>query len=240
MTHICVGKLTIIDSDNGLSPGRHQAIIWTNARILLIGPLGTNFIEMLIKIHTFSFRKMHLKMSSAKWRPFCLGLNVLNINMAYLIPMTSYHISRGYWQYSSDARSPKFPVLWGFQPVHLGVMCSWSPVLGCQCRFRESSRNIRPLGNRSLWLCCPLRLPHHGRWKISFSYHTCICYVKSTQVQGNVIDHGFESYIQHKAGNHTPEGRLFFLMVLNSVILYSETCLSRPPNGILLCLLELI
>ena len=42
-THICVGKLTIIASDNGLSPGRRQAIIWTNAGILLIGPLGTNF-----------------------------------------------------------------------------------------------------------------------------------------------------------------------------------------------------
>ena len=27
MTHICVGNLTIIGSDNGLSPGRRQAII---------------------------------------------------------------------------------------------------------------------------------------------------------------------------------------------------------------------
>ena len=43
MTHICVSKLTNIGSDNGLSPGRRQAIIWTNAGILLIGPLGTNF-----------------------------------------------------------------------------------------------------------------------------------------------------------------------------------------------------
>ena len=76
-THICVGKWTIIVSDNGLSPGRRQAIIWTNAGILLIGPLGTNFNEILIEIQTFSFKKMHLKMSSAKWRPFCLGLNVL-------------------------------------------------------------------------------------------------------------------------------------------------------------------
>ena len=43
VTHRCVGKLTIIGSDNGLSPGRRQAIIWTNAGILLIKPLGTNF-----------------------------------------------------------------------------------------------------------------------------------------------------------------------------------------------------
>ena len=77
-THICVSKQTIIVSDNGLSPGRRQAIIWTNAGILLIRPLGTNFSEISFGIHTFSFRKMQLKMSSGKWRPFCLGLNVLS------------------------------------------------------------------------------------------------------------------------------------------------------------------
>ena len=77
VTHICVSKLTIIGSDNGLSPGRRQAIIWTNAGILLIGPLGTNFSEISIDIQMFSFKKIHFKMSSGKWRPSCLGLNVL-------------------------------------------------------------------------------------------------------------------------------------------------------------------
>ena len=77
VTHICVSKQTIIGSDNGLSPDRRQAIIWTNAGILLIGPLGTNFSEILSEILTFSFKKMPLKVSSAKRRPFCLGLNVL-------------------------------------------------------------------------------------------------------------------------------------------------------------------
>ena len=77
VTHICVFNLTIIGSDNGLSPGRRQAITWTNVGILLIGPLATNFSEMFIEIHTFSFKKIHLKMSSGKWRPFCRGLNVL-------------------------------------------------------------------------------------------------------------------------------------------------------------------
>ena len=61
VTHICVGKSTIIGSDNGLSPGRRQAIIWTNAGILLIEPLGTNFSEILIGIQIFSFKKMCLK-----------------------------------------------------------------------------------------------------------------------------------------------------------------------------------
>ena len=75
---MCVGNLTIIGSDNGLSPGRRQAITWTNVGISLIEPIGTNFSEMLIEIHTFSFKKIHLKMSSAKWRPISVGLNVLN------------------------------------------------------------------------------------------------------------------------------------------------------------------
>ena len=70
VTHTCVGNLTIIGSDNGLSPGRRQAITWTNVGILLIGPLGTNFSEMLIEIHTFSFKKIHVKMSAGKWRHF--------------------------------------------------------------------------------------------------------------------------------------------------------------------------
>ena len=72
VTHIC-----IIGPDKGLAPGRRQAIIWTNAGTLLAGPLGTHVSEILIEIYTFSFRKMHLKISSGKWRPFCLGLNAL-------------------------------------------------------------------------------------------------------------------------------------------------------------------
>ena len=56
---------------------RCQAIIWTSAGILLIGPLGTNFSEFLIEIHTFLFKKMHLKISSVKWGLFRRGPNVL-------------------------------------------------------------------------------------------------------------------------------------------------------------------
>ena len=72
VTHICVSKLTTIGSDNGLSPGRRQAIIWSNAEILLHWTLGTNFSEILSEIDTFSFKQMRLKMSSGKWRPYCL------------------------------------------------------------------------------------------------------------------------------------------------------------------------
>ena len=92
MTHICVGNLAIIGSDNGLSPGRRQAYIWTNAGILLMRPLGTNFSEMLIEIHIFSFKKMHFKWSSGKWRSFCPGLDELRRKM-HLYFLTSGTLS---------------------------------------------------------------------------------------------------------------------------------------------------
>ena len=92
VTQKCVGNLTIIGSYNGLSPGRRQAIIWTNAGILLIGPLGTNFSEILIEIDAFSFKKMHLKTSSGKWRPFCLGLIVLIVTT--VIALAVFHLAK--------------------------------------------------------------------------------------------------------------------------------------------------
>ena len=67
----------IIGSGNGLSPVWCQAVTWTNADFLLITPLGTDFNEILIKIHTFPLKEMHLKIKSAKWEPFCPGLNSL-------------------------------------------------------------------------------------------------------------------------------------------------------------------
>ena len=90
---------TTIGSDNGLSPGRRQAIIWTNAGILfLIGPLGRNFGEILIEIKTFSsLEKMHLKMPSAKFCPFRLGLNVLSCGTNYRSDSDAY----GQWLYAN-------------------------------------------------------------------------------------------------------------------------------------------
>ena len=55
----------------------HVCIIGSYNGILWIGPLGTNLSEILIKIDTFSFKKVCLKVSSGKWQLFCLGLNVL-------------------------------------------------------------------------------------------------------------------------------------------------------------------
>ena len=73
-----VGKLTVIGSDNGLLPGRRQAIIWTRAGIFLVGPLRTNCNNILIGIHIFSLTKIRFRMPSAKYCPFPLGLNGFN------------------------------------------------------------------------------------------------------------------------------------------------------------------
>ena len=93
MTHICVSKLTIISSANGLSPDRRQAIISINDGILLIEPIGTNFSEILIEIHTFSLKKIDLNISSGKRRTSCLGLNVLTRKFHSDAHMRDYHVS---------------------------------------------------------------------------------------------------------------------------------------------------
>ena len=95
VTHKCVCKLTSIGSDNGLSPDRHQAIIWTNAGVLLVGPLGTNCSAILIAIHTFSFIQENAfendvwKMASILSPPQCVKNN-LALNRWQVITGTNY------------------------------------------------------------------------------------------------------------------------------------------------------
>ena len=71
--HICVSKLTITGSDNGLSPDRRQAIIWTNVGILLTGPIQWNFNRNTY-IQEISLENVFWKNASI----FFLGLNVFN------------------------------------------------------------------------------------------------------------------------------------------------------------------
>ena len=79
VTHICVGNQTTIGSDNGLSPDRRQAIIWTITGILLIGPLGTNFSEISIEINLYiviqanAFQNIVWKMAAILSRPQCVN-----------------------------------------------------------------------------------------------------------------------------------------------------------------------
>ena len=121
VAHKCVSKLTIIGLDNGLSRDHCQAIIWNNTGICLIGSLGTNFSEIWSEIHAFSFTKMHLKMSPAKWRTFCHGRNVLdiiqingtkNIYFVYGIDSNSFPINlllTGLDKWCLPARQKHFP-----------------------------------------------------------------------------------------------------------------------------------
>ena len=117
VTHICVGKLSIIGSDNGLSPGRRQDLIRTNAGILLIWPLGSNFSEIWIGIQTFSLNKIHTKMSFGKCRPFVPGLNVLR-----LTTLCIRHATVVAYKYTSEQRAVAFEVitvitLWTFHHI---------------------------------------------------------------------------------------------------------------------------
>ena len=67
-------KLTNIASDNGLSPDWRQAIIWTNAGILLIRTSGRNFNEIVIEIHIFSLKKSIWKCQRKKGVHFVSAL----------------------------------------------------------------------------------------------------------------------------------------------------------------------
>ena len=137
--HIYVSNLTIIGSDNGLSPCRRQAIIWTKAGILLIGALGSNFSGILTQIHTFSFKEMHFKMSSGKRQPFCLGLYVLNV--CTRCPQTV------------RARCDKF-FLWVqslIKDLHFSFLCSIQypiySIFYCQTYWNMFSWNFHDNGN---------------------------------------------------------------------------------------------
>ena len=121
VTHICVKKLIIIGSDNGLSPSRHQAISWTNGGILLIRNLETNLSEILSEIYTFSFKKIHLKMSSGICRPSCLGLNMLNSTKISVMsannpiwqlnPLNHIHACPWLIWYAWNPRFPQEPII---------------------------------------------------------------------------------------------------------------------------------
>ena len=97
VTHTCISKLIINVSNNGLAPCRRQAIIWTKAGILSIGPLETNFSETLIDICIFLFNKMHLKLSSGNCPPFWLVLKhhiSPGVTIQHNIPSVQYRHPR--------------------------------------------------------------------------------------------------------------------------------------------------
>ena len=90
VTHICVSELTIIGSDNGYSPVLAPSHYLNQCWNIINSTPIKKFSQILIEIHTFSFKKMHLKMSSGKWRPFCLGLNMLMTKATFVFPYVAW------------------------------------------------------------------------------------------------------------------------------------------------------
>ena len=70
------------------APSHYLHRSWLIVNCTLRNKLEWNSIEIL----TFSFKKMCLKMSSAKWRPFCPGGDELNDVMASLLMTPSHHL----------------------------------------------------------------------------------------------------------------------------------------------------
>ena len=96
MTHIHYYlNWDIIGSGNGLSPVRRQANTSTNDDLLSIGPSGTMFSEIFIKIKTFSLTKLHWKMSSAKVaailsQPQCVKVGLWGPDIDGILPKGPY------------------------------------------------------------------------------------------------------------------------------------------------------
>ena len=170
MTHICVIKLTIIGSDNGLSPGRRQAIIWTNAGILLMGPLGTNFSEILIKIHTFLLKKMHFP------RPQCVNSALLCINIRHdPIPLLMHDKFSTCTIHDDGIKWKHFPRYWAFvRGIHRSPVNSLHKgqrrgalMFSLICAWINGRENNREAGD----LTC-----HHAHCDISVMY--CFLHLK--------------------------------------------------------------
>ena len=124
VTHICVSKLTIIGSDNGLSPGRRQAIIWTNAEILLVRPLGTNFIEILIWKCRLE-NGVHF-VSSPMSEVWHLGFRV-------------YVFAASWWWFHLSIQHATVHALWSLGNIEDGSTCNH-----CACmRFKSQSNHLR-------------------------------------------------------------------------------------------------
>ena len=100
VTQICVDKLTAIGSDNGLALNRRQAIIWINAGILFIGSLRTNFRDILIEIHPFSFKKMNViwKMAAIFCRAQFAKKNTLSNSILNILPKDWSRVISTTWQ----------------------------------------------------------------------------------------------------------------------------------------------
>ena len=145
-TYTCASKSTIIGSDNGLSPGRCQAIIWTDAAIFIIGPLGTNFSEILITLYIFiqenAFENGVRKLAAILSRPQYVKHHIRMVSGEYL--------------YSRCASWIENVIFWSW----LGPIC-WGLLSQCTRAWANSTPIPRPNG-LEIWL--PVRTRPRVLW----------------------------------------------------------------------------
>ena len=67
VTHICIRKLTTNGSDNGLTPGRHQSIAWTNCWNIINWTLSNKLRWNFRRNSYICTQESVFRMSSAKW-----------------------------------------------------------------------------------------------------------------------------------------------------------------------------
>ena len=112
-------KHIIIASDNGLSPDQRQTTIRTNVAILSITHPGTDFSEFLFNVRKFPFMEMHLKMLSAKWRPFWLGLNALSMSVHHYHTIDVRNFLSSYCNFLIASQSEEQVIGWIYSKIHM-------------------------------------------------------------------------------------------------------------------------
>ena len=163
MTHIWVSKLTIIGSDNGLSPSRRQAIIWTNAGILLIrNKLQWNLnrnSNIFIEENTFEIGVW--KMAAILSRPQCVNWPGWEFTLGWVywnLPMVNDAVVLG-----CRARSRLAP-------------SQWETWLQCNAVSHWLGANLKSALGCDLWWTtdgeCPNYFQHDDviKWKHFLSY----------------------------------------------------------------------
>ena len=85
---VYVSSLTLFGSDNALSSGRRQAIIWTNAGVLLIGPLGFG-LNMLTDCHNHTDVNSIAPNEHFVNLPVCMSINPPEIKHCLFAPLLS-------------------------------------------------------------------------------------------------------------------------------------------------------
>ena len=146
VTHICISNLTIIGSNNGLSPGRRQAIVWTNTGKLFIRTIGKNSVKFQSKFRHFhkknAFENVIWKITAILFHPQCVNGRgpctllpvpiltavwlLLMINISTYGPVRSIH-SASVNPYSGLDSSPKLDPRSSFTKAALMS----TPMCGC-------------------------------------------------------------------------------------------------------------